>query len=154
MKSWLANFFNGSASRLTSSRLQQAAAAEAASITGSAALDEEAQEEPEEVEHEEVHEVQVPSGFPPCDGDCLRAAAEEVLLEGGWVGGDAPRLRWPLFAEDARRWAPTGTTARGFRMRNPDPGHDTCVLRRPDESISKDFLVIAAVGNDWGTIDG
>lgn len=152
MSCWLAHFFNGSASRLTSSRLQAAAAAEAADTSG--ALEEALEEQAEAAEPEEISEVQVPAGAPGCDSDCVRAAAQEVMLEVGRVGGGAPRLRWPPFSEDARRWAPTGTTARGFRMRSPDPGHDTCVLRRPGEHIAKDFLVIAAVGNDWGTIDG
>ena len=150
MQRWLGSFFNSNASRLTSTRLQEARAARAAANASTAAA---AAPGPEEASAAEgVADVVAPAGMRRCDAECLRAAAEEVLLAREQPGR-ALQLRWQPFEEDRQRWAPQAGHGLPAR-RGVRPAQDACQLRQPDETISRDFLVIAAVGNNWDTVNG
>lgn len=181
---WLASYFNSSASQLTSVRLQRLRASRepgskalAADEAGpeAAAADKAAPEEAASGEapraagpgHEEeaaadsgVADVRAPSNLERCNASCMRAVAEEVLLERETQGGE-PQLRWAPFEDDRQRWAPLPplppppmASAPEVEGTQPSPtlNHGECVLRQPGEAISRGFLVIAAVGNDWSTV--
>jgi hypothetical protein len=187
---WLASYFNSSASQLTSVRLQRLrtsreppggagskALAADKTVSEAAAADKAAPEEAASGEgpraagpgHEEeaaadsgVADVRAPSSLQRCNASCLRAVAEEVLLEREPQGGE-PQLRWAPFEDDRQRWAPLPplpppwvAPAPEVEGTQPSPtwNHGECVLRQPGEAISRGFLVIAAVGNDWSTVQG
>jgi hypothetical protein len=147
MQRWLASFFTANASRLTSTRLQQARVARAEAKRAAAAV---TFPGPEKAPAAGV--VQAPEGVHNCGAECLRGVAEDVLLEQEQFGRPQ-KLQWQPFLEDRQRWAPLAPDTSFFR-RGARPAPDACQLREPDETISRDFLVITAVGNNWATVNG
>lgn len=76
-----------------------------------------------------------------CDAACARAAALSLLLEHERPGQGPAQLRWPPLTEDARRWAAGGG------------GRGVCKPRQPGETIHKDYLLIAPVGDDLTAVN-
>jgi hypothetical protein len=145
---WLAAFFNSSAGRLTSTRLQERRAAWEAATAGQAV-----EAPPPEDEEPSRDRLVVPEGE-HCDPECLRRVAEQLIVTDE-RHGEPLKLHWPVSQKDAERWAAVQQPAwGGWRGSRPGPPQGACQLRRPGETITKDFLVIAAVGNNWTTIDG
>lgn len=70
---------------------------------------------------------------------CVRSAAASLLARHERPGS-ALRLRWPRFAEDARRWAA-----------GPGP-NGTCLPRQPGEAVQRQYLLVVPVGNDLSPV--
>lgn len=158
MQQWLKGFFAeaSSASRLTSTRLQAARVAlppppppaavpppanatdTPANITAAATNSTASPPPKPEPPRTDVLEA---AGEQPCNATCARAAAERLLLRGEQPGQRALQLRWPQFPEDPRRWA-----ARPH-------ANGTCLPRQPREALSRDYLLVAAVGNNLSAVD-
>ena len=134
MQRWLRAFFRSNASRLTSTRLQAAQAAAAAS----------GGHRPLPLAEGEAGDVLATAGGQPCNASCARRAAEQLLVASESPGHGYMPLAWPQFPEDRRRWAAAAAT---------DGSGAGCKPRQPGEPIGKDYLVVAAVGNDLSSVN-
>ena len=142
MQAFLQGFFasGSSTSRLTSTWLQRARAAavaaggaKGAQAGGLVLADTPRQEDA-------ATDVLAAAGGLPCDAVCARAAAEQLLVTGEGPGQRLLQLRWPQLPEDPRRWAAWG-------------GGHGCLPRQPGEALTKDHLLIAAVGNNLSAVE-
>ncbi|KAL4430961.1 hypothetical protein ABPG75_006217 [Micractinium tetrahymenae] len=160
MQEWLQKLFQTPASELTSTRLADAhraaeaakaaavatakAAAEAAVAVhaAAAAAKRAAKAAKEEPLQERDGFIDVPAPAPGCGNSsaCVRAAAGGLLARCERPGSGFLRLRWPRFAEDARRWAA-----------GPGP-NGSCLPRQPGEAVRRDYLLVVPVGNDVSSV--